>query len=130
MSSTFAGMAGVLIAPRFNSLSSGDFFTLVVIAVAAAAMGKLVSLPRALAGGLCLGWFIAEFNTFLPGWSDDHGWLKPFQENLTPSLPFVMLFGILVLWRADRPTEGGIRPAVRSRPPRLPRWPRTTAIQV
>ena len=100
LSSTFAGMAGVLIAPRFNSLSSGDFFTLVVIAMAAAATGKLVSLPRALVGGLCLGWFVAEFNTFLPGWSDDHGWLRPFQENLTPSLPFVLLFGILVLWRA------------------------------
>ena len=100
LSSTFAGMAGVLIAPRFNSLSPSDFFTLVVIAVAAAAVGKLVSLPRALAGGLGLGWFIAEFNTFLPGWSDDHAWLRPFQENLTPSLPFVVLFGILVLWRA------------------------------
>ncbi len=99
LSSTFAGMAGVLIAPRFNTLSSTDFFTLVVVAVAAAAVGKLVSLPRALLGGLCLGWLIAVFNTFLPGWSDDHVWLRPFQENLTPSLPFVVLFAILVLWR-------------------------------
>ena len=93
-------MAGVLIAPRFNSLSSGDYFTLVIIAVAAAATGLLVSLPRALLGGLGLGWFIAVFNTFLPGLADDHTWLGPFQENLTPSLPFVVLFAILVLWRA------------------------------
>ena len=100
LSSTFAGMAGVLIAPRFNSLSSADFFTLVVIAVAAAATGLLVSLPRALLGGLGLGWFIAVFNTFLPRWSDDYSWLRPFQENLTPSLPFVVLFAVLVLWRA------------------------------
>ena len=100
LSSTFAGMAGVLIAPRFNSLSSVDFFTLVVIAVAAAATGLLVSLPRALLGGLGLGWFIAVFNTFLPGLADDHSWLQPFRENLTPSLPFVVLFAILVLWRA------------------------------
>ncbi|MYG99925.1 MAG: ABC transporter permease [Acidimicrobiaceae bacterium] len=100
LSSTFAGLAGVLIAPRFNSLVSTDFFTLVVIAVAAAAVGKLVSLPRALLGGLGLGWFIAVFNTFLPRWSGDHTWLRPFQENLTPSLPFVVLFAILVLWRA------------------------------
>ncbi len=100
LSSTFAGLAGVLIAPRFNSLISTDFFTLVVIAVAAAAVGKLVSLPRALLGGLGLGWFIAVFNTFLPRWSGDHTWLRPFQENLTPSLPFVVLFAILVLWRA------------------------------
>ncbi|MCY4663452.1 MAG: ABC transporter permease [Acidimicrobiaceae bacterium] len=100
LSSTFAGMAGVLIAPRFNSLSAGDFFTMVVIATAAAAVGRLVSLPRALAGGLGLGWLIAVFNTFMPRWSNDHAWLVPFQENLTPSLPFVVLFGILVLWRA------------------------------
>ena len=100
LSSTFAGMAGVLIAPRFNSLSSPDFFTLVVIAVAAAAIGRLVSLPRALLGGLGLGWFIAVFNTFLPRMADDYSWLGPFQENLTPSLPFVVLFAILVLWRA------------------------------
>ena len=100
LSSTFAGMAGVLIAPRFNSLSSADYFTLVVIAVAAAATGLLVSLPRALLGGLGLGWFIAVFNTFLPRWSGDHSWLEPFRENLTPSLPFVVLFAILVLWRA------------------------------
>ena len=100
LSSTFAGMAGVLIAPRFNSLNPGDYFMLVVVAVAAAAVGKLVSLPRALIGGLSLGWLIAAFNTFLPRWSNDHTWLRPFQENLTPSLPFVVLFGILVLWRA------------------------------
>ncbi len=100
LSSTFAGMAGVLIAPRFNSLSSPDFFTLVVIAVAAAAIGRLVSLPRALLGGLGLGWFIAVFNTFLPRMADDYSWLRPFQENLTPSLPFIVLFAILVLWRA------------------------------
>ena len=100
LSSTFAGMAGVLIAPRFNSLSSADYFTLVVIAVAAAATGLLVSLPRALLGGLGLGWFIAVFNTFLPRWSGDHSWLELFRENLTPSLPFVVLFAILVLWRA------------------------------
>ena len=37
LSSLFAGLAGVLIAPRFNTLSAGDFFNLVVVAVAAAA---------------------------------------------------------------------------------------------
>src|SRR5207244_12755491 len=55
LSSLFAGMAGVLIAPRFNTLASGDFFNLVVVAIAAAAIGKLVSLPRGLARGLGLG---------------------------------------------------------------------------
>jgi len=97
ISSIFAGLAGVLIAPRFNTLISNDFFTLVIVAMAAAAVGKLVSLPGALLGGMGLGWFIAIFNTFLPRWADDHSWLEPFKDNLTPSLPFVVLFGVLVL---------------------------------
>ena len=102
LSSTFAGMAGVLIAPRFNTLDPNTFFSLVIIAIAAAALGRLVSLPRAMMGGLVLGWLIAVFDTFLPRWAMDHTWLRPVQENLTPSLPFVVLFGVLVLWPAIR----------------------------
>ena len=105
LSSLFAGMAGVLIAPRFNTLAAPDFFNLVVVAIAAAAIGRLVSLPRALAGGLGLGVLIALVDTFLPRWSDDHTWLRPFQENLTPAMPFVVLFAVLVLWPAIRRTR-------------------------
>ena len=139
LSSTFAGMAGVLIAPRFNSLNSADFFTLVVIAAAAAAVGNLVSLPRAVAGGLGLGWLTAEFNTFLPSWSDDHAWLRPFQENLTPSLPFVVLFAILVLRGAigrERETSDPLAgidppppaPAALQRHPKLTRFTRLSGV--
>ncbi|WP_419924048.1 ABC transporter permease [Candidatus Poriferisocius sp.] len=98
LSSAFAGMAGVLIAPRFNTLIAPDFFNLVVVAMAAAAIGRLVSLPRALVGGLALGWFTAVFNTFVPDWAETFTWLEPFSDNLTPAIPFVALFGILVLW--------------------------------
>ena len=59
LSSFFAGLAGVLIAPRFNTLAAPDFFNLVVVAIAAAAVGRLVSLPWALVGGLGLGVLIA-----------------------------------------------------------------------
>ena len=96
LSSFFAGLAGVLIAPRFNTLSSPDFFHLMVVAIAAAAIGRLVSLPRALIGGLGLGWFIALLSTFLPRWVDDYAWLKPLQENLAPAVPFIVLFAVLV----------------------------------
>lgn len=96
LSSLFAGMAGVLIAPRFNTLTAADFFSLVVVAVAAAAVGRLVSLPLAVVGGLGLGIVIALFNTFLPRWSTDLAWLRPLQDNLTPAIPFVILFGVLV----------------------------------
>jgi branched-chain amino acid transport system permease protein len=97
LSSLFAGLAGVLIAPRFNTLSAGEFFNLVVVAIAAAAVGRLASLPRALAGGLGLGIAISLLNTFLPRWSETYTWLQPLQDNLTPAIPFVVLFGVLVL---------------------------------
>jgi len=102
LSSVFAGMAGVLISPRFNTLAPSEFFNLVVVAIAAAALGRLVSLPRALVGGLALGIFIALLNTFLPRWADDYAWVATIQENLTPAVPFVVLFGVLVLWPAIR----------------------------
>ncbi|MEQ8841861.1 MAG: ABC transporter permease [Acidimicrobiales bacterium] len=117
ISSMFAGMAGVLIAPRLNTLISADFFTLVVVAMAAAALGRLVSLPRALIGGMALGWFIAVFNTFLPRWADDYTWLEPFKDNLTPSLPFVVLFAVLVFWPAIRRSIDAADPLAGVDPP-------------
>ena len=117
LSSLFAGMAGVLIAPRFNTLMAPDFFHLMIVAIAAAAIGRLTSLPRALLGGLGLGVFIALFNTFLPRWTMDHRWLRPFQENLTPSIPFVILFGVLVFWPAIRRERSIVDPLSGVDPP-------------
>lgn len=96
LSSLFAGLAGVLIAPRFSTLTDDEFFNIVVIAIAAAAIGLLVSLPRALVGGLGLGAVIALSTTFLQKWSKDLDWLKPIQNNFTPAIPFLVLFAILV----------------------------------
>lgn len=105
LSSLFAGMAGVLIAPRFNTLGAPDFFNLVVVAVAAAAVGRLVSLPRALLGGLGLGILIALVNTFLPDLAEDHSWLVPIQDNITAAMPFLVLFGLVTMWPALRATR-------------------------
>jgi branched-chain amino acid transport system permease protein len=117
LSSVFAGMAGVLIAPRFNTLAAPDFFNVVVVAIAAAALGRLVSLPRALVGGLALGIFIALLNTFLPRWSADNAWLEAIQENIAPAVPFVVLFGVLVLWPAIRRTREAADPLAGVDPP-------------
>jgi branched-chain amino acid transport system permease protein len=117
LSSFFAGMAGVLIAPRFNTLAAGDFFGIVVVAVTAAAFGRLVSLPRAALGGLGLGVLIAVFNTFVPRWSDDWTWLRPIQDNLTPAIPFVVLFAVLVLVPSVRLTRESTDPLAGVDPP-------------
>ena len=97
LSSLFAGLAGVLIAPTFNTLTGENFFNLVIVAIAAAAVGRLVSLPLALVGGLGLGIFIALFNTFLPRWADDYTLVRLIEDNISQALPFVVLFGVLVL---------------------------------
>jgi branched-chain amino acid transport system permease protein len=117
LSSLFAGLAGVLIAPRFNTLAPGDFFNIVVIAIAAAAVGSLVNLPRAFAGGLGLGILIALFNTFVPKWSNDHTWLKPIQNNLTPAIPFTVLFAILIFVPGIRRAHGSTDPLAGVDPP-------------
>ena len=96
LSSLFAGLAGVLIAPRFNTLEDIAFFELMVIGIAAAAIGLLVSMPRAMLGGLAIGIVIALSNTFLPRWADGRDWLQPLVDNFTLALPFLVLFGILV----------------------------------
>jgi branched-subunit amino acid ABC-type transport system permease component len=102
LSSCFAGLAGVLIGPRFASLSAGDYFNLVVVAVAAAAVARLRSLPRAAVAGLGLGVGIALFNTFVPRWATTLTWLRPIQDNLQPAIPFVVLFLVLVADRGIR----------------------------
>ena len=117
LSSFFAGLAGVLIAPRFNTLAADNFFNLVVVAIAAAAVGSLVSLPKALAGGLGLGVFIALFNTFLPRWSNQYTWLRPIQDNLTPAIPFLVLFAVLVFVPSIRRTSESRDPLADVDPP-------------
>ena len=119
LSSLFAGLAGVLIAPRFNSLAATDFFNLLVIAIAAAAIGRLVSLPRTLAGGLGLGVLIAELQTFLPRWSQGVPWLTTVQENVTPAIPFVVLFVVLVSSPAIRRSRAASDPLAGVDPPPL-----------
>jgi branched-chain amino acid transport system permease protein len=117
LSSFFAGLAGVLIAPRFNTLASADFFQLMVVAIAAAAVGRLASLPLALGGGLGLGILIAMANTFLPRWSTDHTWLRTVQDNLTPAMPFVVLFAVLVFLPGIRSAHDASDPLTGVDPP-------------
>ncbi len=117
LSSFFAGLAGVLIAPRFSTLSSGQFLNIVVIAIAAAAVGSLVSLPRAFAGGVGLGILIALFTTFVPRWANDFSWLEPIKDNVTPAIPFIVLFGIMVFVPAIRRSQRAADPLSGVDPP-------------
>jgi ABC-type branched-subunit amino acid transport system permease subunit len=90
MSSLFAGLAGVLLAPLFPYMSAVNYTGLVVTAIAAAVLASLSSLPVALAGGLALGVLGQVLYQYLP-----EGTI--IRQELGPSLPFVLLFVLLVL---------------------------------
>ncbi len=117
LSSFFAGLAGVLIAPTFNSLGSDQFFNLMVIAIAAAAVGRLVSLPWTLIGGVGLGWLLAFLSTFLPRWSNSVPFLATIQENFAPAIPFLVLFGVLVFSPSIRQSQAVTDPLSGVDPP-------------
>jgi branched-subunit amino acid ABC-type transport system permease component len=91
LSSFFAGLAGVLLSPLFPQVSSQNFFVLIVAAIAAAAFASLSSLPMAFLGGILLGVLNQILATKLPTGS-------VLAQGLRPSLPFVALFLLLVLW--------------------------------
>jgi branched-chain amino acid transport system permease protein len=95
LSSSFAGMAGILIAPRFQNVDAANFFELVIAGIAAAAFGSLVSLPKAFAGAMGLG----VASTLLPNVLPTDSVLA---RGLNPSLPFIVLFGWVVLARSVR----------------------------
>ncbi len=109
LSSMLAALAGVLIAPLFAQLDSNDFFALLVAAIAASVLGNLTSIPFAVLGGLGLGILQAELAGFLPTGS-------VLSTGLRPSLPFVVLFVLLLVKpsiRRRRPTTdplGGVDP--------------------
>lgn len=103
LSSLFAGLAGVLLAPLYSSLAPQNFNTLLVAAIAAAAFARLTSIPLALVGGLALGVLQALAAGYLPPAS-------VIAHEIRPSLPFLALFLLLLFWP-------GLRFAVQSKDP-------------
>jgi branched-subunit amino acid ABC-type transport system permease component len=110
LSSILAGMAGVLLGPLFPQLSSENFFLLIVAAIAAAAFAGLSSLPLALGGGLGLGIGAQILSRTLPTNSI-------IAQGLRPSLPFVVLFFVLVLKPSVRRKKEFTDPLVGVDPP-------------
>jgi branched-chain amino acid transport system permease protein len=88
--SILAGLAGVLLAPLFAAVSDLNYQTLVVIAISAAVLASLTSIPIAFFGGLALGVVGEVVDAYLPTNS-------VLASNLRPALPFIVLFLVLIL---------------------------------
>ncbi len=110
LSSFLAGLAGVLLAPLFAQVSEVNFFVLLVAALAAAAFGRLSSIPLTLAGGLALG----MLNQLLAGYLPTDNVLA---TGLRPSLPFVALFLLLLFWPGLRQPRHAADPLAGVDPP-------------
>jgi branched-chain amino acid transport system permease protein len=99
----FAALGGILIAPFYGSL---DVYTLVflgIAATAAAVLGRLESLPLTMAGGFAIGIVQFLLQRYVEG---------DLASKVRPSLPFIVLFGVLFIPR-KWPDVGGptYRPA-------------------
>ena len=102
----FGALAGILLAPNFGVLDVQTLTLLVVVATAAAVIGKLESIPWTLVGGLAVG-IAQQLIQFYGGAT-----LGP---QLQPAVPFVVLLVALFLpirW-----------PVTAERPPPPPRRP-------
>ena len=89
ISSLLAGLAGVLLAPQYPTVSSNTYAVLLVAAIAAAALGALRSIPLALVGGIALG--VVEglaSGYFAPG--------SILHTGLLPAIPFLALVFLLL----------------------------------
>jgi ABC-type branched-subunit amino acid transport system ATPase component/branched-subunit amino acid ABC-type transport system permease component len=85
---TFASASGLLIGPLITPLNPITLTFLVVTAFGAAAIGAFTSLPMTYVGGLVIGLGQAFCSKYF-----DTG----FWTGLAPSLPFVVLFAVLLL---------------------------------
>jgi len=88
ISSGFAALAGILVAPFYGTLDITTLSLLVVGATAAAVIGKLENLPFTLVGGMGVGIGELLVQRYV------HGNLA---TQLRPSVPFLVLFGVLLL---------------------------------
>jgi branched-chain amino acid transport system permease protein len=104
LSSVLAGIAGVLLATLAQSLDSGTYILLLVVTIAAAAVGRLQSLPITLAAGIALGVADRALPDVLHNWFglSSSGEVA---QDVRPSLPFLVLFLVLVLVRSIRRRE-------------------------
>jgi branched-subunit amino acid ABC-type transport system permease component/ABC-type branched-subunit amino acid transport system ATPase component len=94
-----AGLAGVVGAPVFNSLRPNSFTSAMIVAIAAAVLGGLRSVPIAALGGVLIG----VTQNLVTGYASFADKVQGFNE----SVPYVLLFGGLIVLNVDRSRRAG-----------------------
>jgi branched-subunit amino acid ABC-type transport system permease component len=111
---SFAALSGILLAPFFGSLDPVTLTFFIVAATAAAIAGRLRSFPLTLAGAFGIGMAQLLVQRYAP---------NDVARQLRPSIPFIVLFGLLFLpqWRrrpSDRLTVPPLPPVLRRLSPK------------
>ncbi len=116
LSSTLAGLAGVILATLAQTLDVNIFTLLVIVCIAAAAVGRLQSIPLTFAAGVLLGIGERALPDIL-----QHGFGVSSQSTLStdliPTLPFIVLFLVLVGVRSIRNRRESADPLAGVDPP-------------
>ena len=105
VSSTTAGFAGVIVGSITGALNPVKFSTLVIAALGAALIGRLSSIPVALAGGLGIG-MLQSFSTT---WLSARKWFPlNYQGAVRDALPLVVIVLVLILRGRSLPIRGTV----------------------
>jgi branched-chain amino acid transport system permease protein len=110
ISTALAALAGVLYAPTTTQVEPQYFSLVLVAAIAAAAVAGLKNLPLAVIGGIGLGVLEGVMQGYIP---PDNIW----SSDLVPSLPFFILFVLLVFHPTFRHLEESTDPMAAVEPP-------------
>ena len=113
VSSLLAGLSGVLLAPAYPELQAQNFITLMVAAIAAAALASLRSLPRAAIFGILLGVVSLLLQGYVPTQSILY-------SSVLPSIPFIALVLALLFMPGLRSLDQDKDPLASIDPPAPP----------
>ncbi len=109
LSSTIAGLAGVLLAAEYFEINGTIYQLLIVAAIASAAVGRFTSIPMTLVGALLIGIGARALPDVVGGTN--------IADDLQPTLPFLVLFLLLVFWPKLREGKAATDPLAGVDPP-------------
>ena len=109
LSSTVAGLAGVLLAPLYQEVNGTAYQLVIVAAIAAASVGRFTNIPVTLLGAIAIAFSARALQDIIGGTN--------IADDIQPSLPFLVLFLLLVFWWRLREGKAAADPMAGVDPP-------------